>query len=1074
MTYLNILITYHADCTLQLARSLSDYLQAEAYDKVNLSDVQSSLPDFNIWIALVNLEAMQTASFKQMLEKTKNQSLGIIVLALEDIDLPLALVDSFYLKFKDVPLTIDDEVHPRIQELLDQLANLCKLFDKIATLNKEKQDLSTFQANSLRVQYRLNEIEEQICYIEQLIKYPLRIHRENQTLIEDGIAKLIERRKQIHKLQEEDHNIQRIIGNPPQGNSPAFKGRDTEIAAITNYLLGDKETRIISIVGTGGVGKTALACKVMDSVARENSRLEGILYLSAENRNNSINLERIFSVTGQALGNDIQDALNRVWKNERMDLETQIDYLIDEYVEHPCLLLFDNLEDSLDDVGQFLDLELQILFDKFLERDHQARIIVTSRINLAIRDKHLHRLRILPLSDGLPIHFAIELLHDFDPDDTLGLQSANRDILKTLAGLTQGYPRALEAIAGILANQPRLSLIDLMQRIPASSNADITEIWVHQAEAELDADQRMVMQALAIFARPVNITAIRFLLDPYIPMTGIDIKRSIERLARGRYITINHSTGDISIHPLDKAYNYDLIAQGQADIGKMSAGERFLRQMNILPPVEENTEEAIFTQYILEKRAGDYYAQLRGHPSEWQTINDLEPYFQEYEHRLRAGDNETSFTMLITIYNLLKMSGFSRKIVDMINPILTSLNDTYLMTCYNMLGMAYDDLGRYQDALDCHTVALPLARAENNRPAEAAHLSGMGLQFSNLGAYEKALEHYELALIISRETGKRKQERGILNNMAVVYNSLGRKLQGLQYYQESLAIAREIDDKQGMAVTLANIGDAYGALGKVEKTIEYYQESVNIYNEIGDKLGRGVTIGKMGNAAIMLGSYDDALKLLRVAVGIAEIVGNRMWEVLHQADIAAVYAHQDNLDDGLHLLNELIPIAHEISSPILLNYTHSLLAGMLLYAGEFENARLASETALQYVNPANRHYEHALYGTILIRLGRLDEAHTAFNTALDHAAELLDNTSDLYSPKYSRGLSLMGLAICTHDMSYAEDAKDAYIEARKNCDAKGIVTREMKKLRLLTGASPDESPPDSGNDTFNNFLNNTD
>jgi tetratricopeptide (TPR) repeat protein len=135
-----------------------------------------------------------------------------------------------------------------------------------------------------------------------------------------------------------------------------------------------------------------------------------------------------------------------------------------------------------------------------------------------------------------------------------------------------------------------------------------------------------------------------------------------------------------------------------------------------------------------------------------------------------------------------------------------------------------------------------------------------------------------------------------------------------------------------------------------------------------------------------------------------------------------------------------------------MNYTYNLLAGILLYSGQFERAGVASERAIQYAIPSNRHHEYALYGLIQVTLEKMQEAHNAFNIALDHAAELLENTPNLYSPKYSRGLALMGLALVTNDMTYIEDSKLAYLEARQNCDAKGIVSREMKKLNLLTGS----------------------
>jgi len=1029
MTSFDILIT-KCSTTPLIIQSLSDFLTKHKYTLTH-----NKSETYWIWLPVIENEKSKCP------DDILNPDLIVIPILLDNVTCP----DWFSSRYAiEIPDSTDD-LQPYFDELYDRLIKAKPLVDKLRSLEIKYKKLNN-NIKHPRLSKYLELLQTQMGFIRDVIQQPQITHNINQQAIVAGIQTLLDKPE---ITQGTDNNYPRIIGNPPQGQSERFKGRENELASISNYILDHTQTRIISILGQGGVGKTALACQALDSLSQHDN-IHSILYLSAESRNQQFTLERLFMMTGEAFGDDVREMLDRVWKNEQMALETRVDYLIDQFVDERCLLLFDNLEDSLTDNGHFLDDKFTQFFRQFLNREHQATIIMTSRTPILLDDERLSVSKIIPLSAGLSRNYALELLYDFDADGSMGLKQADINMLYKVIKLTQGFPRALEAVAGILANRPRVTLADLTQFDidPDNRIAD----WVNRAEEVLDDDQRMVMQALAIFARPVGEVAIRFLLDPYVEVTGIDIPFTLDKLQRGRYITRNYITGDISIHPLDKDYNYNLIKEGESDVGMLSAGERFLLQLNILPPVAEEPDTDLFTRLTLEKRAADYYAQLRGQPSDWHTIHDLQSYFSEYEHRLRANDYETSFTMLITIYNLLKLSGFSRKIVEMITSLIDYLSDTYLMTCYNMLGMAYDDLGKYQDALNCHQTALPLARDEENRPAEAAHLSGIGLQYSNLGEYEKALEHYDQALEISREEGRRKQERGILNNMAVVYNSIGRKLEGLSYYEQSLEIARDIDDQQGIAVTLANIGDSYGSLGDVDKTIECYQESIEMYNEIGDKLGRGVTIGKMGNAAIMLGSYDDALKLLNVAVGIAQAVGNRMWDVLHQADIAAVYAHQGNIDKGIDVLEQLVPQAKEIGSPILINYTHSLMAGVLLYAGEFHQAAEASRMAIQYVNPANQHYEYALYGLILVRLNHFDAAQDAFNSALDHAAELLENTPNLYSPKYSRGLALMGLALITKDMTYAEDAKDAYIEARENCDAKGIVSREMKKLKLLTGS----------------------
>ena len=1042
MTNSNILVTMDTHGT-SIATSLSNYLTGHTYTVT----YDSSSPHW-AWIPIITHS--ERRRLVDWFELMQNENVIIIPILLEGAPCPTAFEARFTVEID----AETDELETYFDSLKDHLSKARQLLDKLDHLEARYQDFQaqlTNSPNRLNFERYLNDLKHQIDLTHKAIRSPHAIHDDNQYEILRGIHTI------FHNLEQRRHAGNEspfVVGNLPQNPALILNRQNTEIATICNSMIDDESvTKVISVVGKAGVGKTTLICQVLENLSIY-SHFDKIFYVDANDKTLSL-LERLFEITGEAFGNSLRELLTGVWRNQKMALETRIDYLIDQYGDARCLLVLDHLGDSVTSEGHFNDPDVKQFIHQFLNRDHQTKLLMTSYVPLTWDHEFFSMIQVVPLSMGLCEFTAKKHLHAIDKDGTLGLRDADSVTVAKIMKYTNGYPRALEALVGILVNRPLMTVDDLLDFNPLVNTDNVVDKWVDSAEDMLDDDQRMVMQALAVFDEPVDESAIRYLLDPYLEMTGIDISFTLERLERGRYITRNNLTATISLHPFDKDYNYRLIKDDDRDLTEMSAGERFFREMNILPPASDESSKNTFTRLMLEKHAADYYAHLRGDPSDWQSIRDLQPYLLEYGHRLRAHDYETSFTMLITIYTTLKLSGFAHKIVEMILPLIDYLSESYQITCYNMLGMAYDDLGQYQDALACHLSALPLTRIEDNISAEVAHLSGCGLQYSNLGNYDKALEHYDIALDKARTIGNRKQERSILNNMAVVYNSIGDKLEGLSTYEDSLDIAREIDDKQGIAVTLANIGDSYGALGDVDKTIECYHEAIELYESVGDKLGRGITIGKLGNAASMLGSYDDALKLLDVAVDIAKNIGNRLWEVLHQADIAAIYAQTDDIDKGLDLLESIMPEAEDIGTPIVMNYIYSVMAGLYLYSDQLECACTASETAIQYTTPGNQHYEYALYGLIQVRLNHMAEARDAFNTSLDHAAELLDNTPNLYSPKYSRGLALMGLALVTNDMSYADDAKQAYLHALHNCDAEGIIRRERKKLDVLTWGRDD-------------------
>src|SRR5262249_55043451 len=79
----------------------------------------------------------------------------------------------------------------------------------------------------------------------------------------------------------------RFINSLPQDVRDRFKNRTREQADVVNLLM--QQTRLVTIYGRGGVGKTALACKVLadlETIADE-AKLAGTVYLSGTLRDST-------------------------------------------------------------------------------------------------------------------------------------------------------------------------------------------------------------------------------------------------------------------------------------------------------------------------------------------------------------------------------------------------------------------------------------------------------------------------------------------------------------------------------------------------------------------------------------------------------------------------------------------------------------------------------------------------------------------------------------------------------------------------------------------------------------------
>ena len=157
----------------------------------------------------------------------------------------------------------------------------------------------------------------------------------------------------------------------------------------------------------------------------------------------------------------------------------------------------------------------------------------------------------IPLDEGLPSPHAENLLKQLDSDGAVGFRSAPPATLTEVASRVRGYPRALEALYAVLRSDRNTSLDELLGKAAAALPERVVEVMVGEAFSRLDRHEKLVMQALAVFNRPVPAVALDYLLQPFVPAVDsasvlrwlVDLQ--IIRKDRDRYY----------LHPVDAEFS---------------------------------------------------------------------------------------------------------------------------------------------------------------------------------------------------------------------------------------------------------------------------------------------------------------------------------------------------------------------------------------------------------------------------------------------------------------------------------------------------------------------------------------
>jgi WD40 repeat protein len=156
-----------------------------------------------------------------------------------------------------------------------------------------------------------------------------------------------------------------------------FYGREHELTLLTRWIMQDR-SRVVSMSGMGGIGKSALAVTLMHQLA---SSFQVVIFRSV----------RDAPPCKELLIDYLHALLPRALPPLSSSSEQLIDLLLESFKTHRCLLVLDNLEALLqeqDQAGRYCPgyEDYEVLMRRIAETEHQSCLLLTTRENPANLD----------------------------------------------------------------------------------------------------------------------------------------------------------------------------------------------------------------------------------------------------------------------------------------------------------------------------------------------------------------------------------------------------------------------------------------------------------------------------------------------------------------------------------------------------------------------------------------------------------------------------------------------------------------------------------------------------------------
>jgi predicted ATPase/DNA-binding SARP family transcriptional activator len=654
-----------------------------------------------------------------------------------------------------------------------------------------------------------------------------------------------------------------LVARGSDASDARLMGRETEKALIQSQLESDS-VRLLTLRGSGGVGKTTLATWVLET--GKNWFQDGTVWVALQPVST---LDDVPLVIAAALKLTL-DANAPVWNQ------------ISEHLRHQNLLLIlDNIE-HLRGVSESLA--------GLLEVATKLKLLVTSRVSLELPAETLMVLEGLDYPEAPNLELAqsssaVRLFVERAARRRAGfvLTAQTMPGILRICAAVHGLPLGLELAAAWAGELSPDALADGLE-----SNADLPElesdgkhrslqtVFDHSWEL-LEDELRHALSALSVFRggferraalEGMNISA-RALL-------GLVGRSLLQSLPGGRY-DLHSVVQTFAAQKLEDEqlrhlqleharYFARFAEQAEAPLRGGAAQTRWLERLaadhrnftavletchEIAPDLALRTATALSRYWMLHGRAVEGLGQLEA------AINT---------YKISA-HSEVSEPTLLARAQL--AAGIQASCSALFERAYAHLDAAQLETSAHGLVLIEAEVLYWRAANERDQGLLEMARVHLNQAMslqEREHdLWGLGHSINDLGVVcamegddDTAESHFQTSLRLCREREDRKGEASALENIALVSPH---RLAAITLMQESLAIKRELGDIAGIAVSLSNLGNESLQNGKLQEARDNILESMELFYRIGQPLKTVHNLSVLGEISVLEDKFTDALTL---------------------------------------------------------------------------------------------------------------------------------------------------------------------------------------------------------------------